>query len=33
MKNKRIVSLFKNDKSEVIREGKSKIDYIFHNIN
>jgi len=32
MKNKRINSLFKSDKSEAIREDGNKIDYIFHNI-
>jgi len=32
MKNKRINSLFKSDKSEVIREDGNKIDYIFYNI-
>jgi len=32
MKNKKIDSLFKNDKSEVIRKDGNKIDYIFHNI-
>jgi len=29
MKNKRINSLFKSDKSEAIREDGNKIDYIF----
>ena len=28
----RIYSLFKNDKSEIIREDENKIYYIFHNI-
>ena len=32
MKNKRIYSLFKNDKSEIICEDENKIYYIFHNI-
>ena len=32
MKNKRINSLFKSDKSEAIREDRNKINYIFHNI-
>jgi len=32
MKNKRIDSLFKNDKSEIIREDGNKIDYISYNI-
>jgi len=29
MKNKRINSLFKSDKSEVIRENGNEINYIF----
>jgi len=33
IKNKIIDSLFKNDKSEAIREDGNKIDNIFHNIN
>ena len=32
MKNKRINSLFKSDKSKIIRENGNKINYIFHNI-
>jgi len=32
MKNKIIDSLFKNDKSGVIREDGNKINYIFHKI-
>jgi len=32
MKNKRINSLFKSDKSEAIREDGNQIDYNFHNI-
>jgi len=32
MNNKKIDSLFKSDKSEIIREDENKINYIFHNI-
>ena len=32
MKNKRIYSLFKNDKSEIIREDENKIYYIIQGV-